>query len=123
MTTTPNVQAPHVVASQSQKEVTINEATDRLDNAMNAEVELDFTGGDVALTDDDFNANGVFKCVNAGAAQNLDLPARPRKLWVRNASGQTITVRVTGGGGASVAVADGENRTLYSDATDVVDFT
>jgi hypothetical protein len=42
---------------------------------------------------------------------------------VRNASGQTITVRVAGGGGTSVAVADGENRTLYSDAADVVDFT
>lgn len=123
MTQSPNIQAPHVVPGQNDKETTINAATDQLDNAINRQVDVDFTSGDVTLADADFNENGVLRCLNAAAPQTLDLPARSRVLWVRNASGQTITVQVTGGGGASVAVADAANRTLYCDGTDVIDFT
>ena len=43
--TSPNLAAPHVAAAQNQKEVTINDATDALDLAMTATLELDCSAG------------------------------------------------------------------------------
>jgi hypothetical protein len=122
MTTSPNIQAPHITANQNQKEVTANAATDHLDNAANRELTLDFAAGDVTLSDDQFNRNAVFRCTNATAGVILNLAARSRMMFIRNASGQQVTVRVTGGAGAGVAVADATNRIVYCDGADVVEF-
>jgi hypothetical protein len=47
----PNLAITHVAAAQNQKEVTINDAIDALDRAMGDVLVVDFTAGNVTLTD------------------------------------------------------------------------
>lgn len=51
------------------------------------------------------------------SAANLTIPSRERKLLVYNTTGQTITVKTSGGTG--VGVPNGYAALLYCDATDV----
>jgi hypothetical protein len=118
---TPNLGITEVLESQSNKVVTINEAIVALDNAGNASSDVDTAaGGTIAVAAAVFNRAVVLALTGAPAgAYNLEVPANERLFAVDNQSGQTATVQVTGGGGASVDVADGEQLLLHSDATDV----
>lgn len=46
----PNLAIPHVVAAQAQKEVTINDAVDRLDRAVTEVLTVDLDPGDLAAS-------------------------------------------------------------------------
>jgi hypothetical protein len=118
---TSNLAVTEVVASQNNKEVTINDAFEKLDQATQGELDTDATaGGSVVLSAANFT--GFFMHLlsgSPGAGFTFDVPASKRFFAIRNTSGQTATVQVTGGGGASEAVADGEMALLYSDGADI----
>ena len=55
----PNLAVTHVAAAQNQKEVTINDAVDALDNAMNRALSLAMADANQALSVDQTNRNGL----------------------------------------------------------------
>jgi len=122
---TPNLAIVELVASQNQKEVTVNNALAQIDEATQGELDTDATaGGSLSLTAGDYT--GYFMHLlsgTPGAGFTLNVPATKRFFAIRNTSGQTATVQVTGGGGLSVAVATGELALLVSDGADVRAFS
>lgn len=119
MTDTPNLAIPHVAASQNQKEATINDALDRLDNAVNAVTEIAVTGT-VNLTAEQFAAGGVVRLTGTpGLAFTVNVPATSRLFALQNQTDAAATVQVTGGAGESVEVAADAASILLSDGADI----
>lgn len=119
MAESPNLAIDHVAASQNQKEVTINDAIDRLDNAYNAFTSIDMTS-DVTLTVDAFTSSFLFKLTGTPTATvTLNIPANRRMFGLQNTTGQSVIVQVVGGAGQSYSLYVGQNTVLYCDAADV----
>ena len=55
----PNLAVTHVAAAQNQKEVTINDAVDALDNAMNRALSVAMADADLTLTTSQANRHGL----------------------------------------------------------------
>ena len=120
---TPNLAIPHIAAAQNQKEVTANDAFDRLDEAITGRLTIDFAAGDVTLTASQYRRHVVFAATNVASGRELVLPALRRVIVVDNAAGAadlvirqeatTVTVpagasqllHTTGSAGGLVAVA------------------
>lgn len=118
---TPNLNITEVTASQNQKEVTINNGLTKLDRATQDVILVDCTSGDQTVSATNFTENFLLSLGGTpGAAFDLNVPATKRAFAVYNVSGETATVQVTGGGGASVDVDDGKALVCYSDGTDVI---
>lgn len=123
MTDTPNLGITHIEQSQSQKEVTANEAFDELDQATQDTVDIDCSaGGTITVSFDDFRLNQRLHLTGTPAgAFTLAIPTKKRKFLVHNESGQTATVDTgVSGGTLTVDVADTDIAELYSDGTDVI---
>jgi hypothetical protein len=73
--TTPNLAIPHIAASQNQKEVTANDAFDRLDEAITGRLQLDFASGDVTLSASQLRRHVAFAAANV-------TPGRELVAWV-----------------------------------------
>jgi hypothetical protein len=115
----PNLAIPHILQSQAQKEVTANEAFDRLDEALNDRATIDVSAGNSAVSAEDFRRNVLLVLTGTPAAPlDLTVPASKRLFIVENASGQDVTV--TTGAGAQVILTGGQRRLLYGDGTNVV---
>lgn len=124
MATSPNLGITHLTQAQSQKHVTVNTAIDALDDAISAlhSQALD-DDGDTTLAEADFQSHQLFDLTGAlTAVENLNLPTTTSRVFLMRDSstgGFQVTVQVTGGGGASVAIENGTWYWLYSDGTDV----
>lgn len=122
MPTSALLQITQVSASQSQKEVTINNAFDALEQASNATLACDYAGAaaDKVLSVTQFTRNFIFKCTNANAAAKLVVPqtvsALPtsRIYAVRNETGYPITVTTNAVGANTVLVPDLATRLIYT---------
>lgn len=109
-----------VVASQNQKEFTINNALEALDQAMNGGATALTITGNTTVTAAQLRAGFVIRLNGTpGAGFDLNIPAQRRFFAVHNKSGQTATVKL---GAGSIAVANDARTLFYSDATDVFDF-
>ncbi|MBX6323947.1 MAG: hypothetical protein IRY94_19190, partial [Rhodospirillaceae bacterium] len=105
---TPNLAITHVAASQNQKEVTINDALDRLDMAMNDTTDIDCTGGDTVIAATDWRENFLLRLVGSPAdAFTVTVPDGKRVAAVHNKTGRTATLRTTNPG-STVALRPGE---------------
>lgn len=127
-----------VLTGQSQKEVTFNQAVNDLALAGNDFREIAIEDGvqaEITSVDDVdennryiFDRNFFFDLINGGAAPagafTVNLPATRRLFCIRNNTAQEATIQVDPGNdgpdGAVVAIAAGENSTLYSTGTDVI---
>ena len=89
---TPNLAIPHIAAAQNQKEVTANDAFDRLDEAITGRLQLDFAAGDVTLTASQFRRHVAFAAINVVSGRELLLPAMRRLFLVDNGAGATALV-------------------------------
>ncbi|WP_337875605.1 hypothetical protein [Elioraea sp.] len=117
----PNLSITHVAAAQNQKEVTINDAVDALDNAMNRALSLAMADSNVTLTADQANRNGLVVLTGAlTAPRTVTLPANHRRLALRNATigGFAVTAKYPCGG-ATVAVLPETTALLQGDGTDL----
>lgn len=125
-----------VEASQSQKEVTINEALNALAVASNSSVTIlvaDVTSLQIESVAPDyvFDRSVVFELVPDGtppsAAFTVELPATERLFVVRNLTAQDATIEVDpdsdGADGTTVTIPAGETRILFSNGLDVVDLS
>lgn len=117
--TSPNLAAPHVAASQNQKEVTINDATDALDLAITASLSLDCSaGGTVSVTTTQAQRNVRLALTGTPAAAfSLQLPAVPRILAVANGTGAAVTVK--NATGATVDVPAGKQAFVHASGNGV----
>lgn len=119
MPTTPILAIEQVSASQNQKEVTINDAIEALENATNRKLAVSFaSSATVTLSDSQITRNFLFEATGATAAATLRVPNTVngsnlnRIFAVRNASGQSLTVKFVSGVGTTVVIPDGETRLL-----------
>lgn len=121
---TPNLAIPAISSSQSQKEVTSNEADDWLDEATQDTIDIVTTaGGTIPLTTDEFRKNFLIRLTGTPAgAFNIDVPDGKRTFAIENVSGKTATID-TVTGGATVVVADGAVVEISSKGTDLVQRT
>ena len=117
----PNLAVPHVAAAQNQKEVTINDAIDALDNSINRTLTLEMADEDLTLTSDQANRNGLIILAGSLTAERIvTLPANHRRLAIRNATNGSQQIRVKyPGNGAEVIIAVGEVALVQGDGSDL----
>lgn len=122
MPTSPLLGITQLTPNQTGKETTINTAINALEAATNATLAVNVSAGNVTLSASQFTSNFLFKATGpAAAARILNIPAQvngvnvQRLFAVRNASGQQLTVQVTGAPGTIVIIPDTESRLLDVD--------
>ncbi len=121
--TTSTLGIPQVAASQNNKEVTINEADQSLENLVSLTRSIPVTAS-FALSSTDFRSAIRLNLTGTPVASfNVRLPAASRMFIVRNSSGQSATIGVdpSGGGflGTTVTIPDGGQSLIISDGIDV----
>ncbi|GIX11749.1 hypothetical protein [Elioraea sp.] len=117
----PNLSITHVAAAQNQKEVTINDAVDALDNAMNRALSLVMADANVTLTATQANRNGLIVLTGTlTASRILTLPANHRRLAIRNATsgGQEVRAKYAGSG-AEVIIVPGATVLVQGNGSDL----
>jgi hypothetical protein len=112
---TPNLNITHIAAAQTQKEVTANAAFDGLDKALCDQLAVDFTSGNVTLTDAQFRSAIAFRATNLSVDRTLTVPAIKRLFYVNNVDG--LAALTVGRGTTTVDVPIGEGRLFYTDGT------
>ncbi|MGB5950246.1 MAG: hypothetical protein WBG82_13070 [Parvibaculum sp.] len=108
-------------AERSAQEVTINDAVDALDNAMNRALSLAMADANQALSVDQTNRNGLIVLTGTlTASRTLTLPANHRRLAIRNATsgGQDVRARHAGVG-AEVAIVPGATVLVQGNGSDL----
>jgi hypothetical protein len=111
----PNLAITHVAAAQNQKEVTINDAVDALDAATQGLLSVDFTAGNVTLSDAQFRGASVFRAAGVSVARDLTVPAIKRMFAVDNGAGSsTLTIKR---GSNAIALDAGTAVLAYTDGT------
>jgi hypothetical protein len=86
-----------VVASQNQKEVTINQALEDLDTAGNSRLAVDVLAGNVTLTATEFTRNFMIEATGApGVSRTLYVPVTARFFAVQNSSDSDLVVSIVG---------------------------
>jgi hypothetical protein len=117
----PNLAVTHVAAAQNQKEVTINDAVDALDNAMNRALSLAMADANLTLTSAQANHNGLIVLTGTlTAARVLTLPTNHRRLAIRNATGGGQEVRAKyAGSGAEVIIVPSATVLVQGNGSDL----
>lgn len=113
-----NLNLPQMTAGQSNKHVTSNDGDEAIDKAITESEILDFTAGNITLTDAQLRENFLFECNNVAAARDLTLPATVIKRFfsVTNQADETFNVTVKKGS-ASVVVTPGDTTIMYTDGS------
>ena len=109
---------PQMTAGQGGKHITSNDGDEALDKAITEAEVLDFTSGNITLTDAQLRENFLFECDNVAAARDLVLPTTAIKRFfaVNVQSDETFDVTVKKGTTAIVVTA-GDNTTFYTNGT------
>mgnify|MGYP001371987779 CR=1 FL=1 len=122
---TPNLAIPHIAASQNQKEVTANDAFDRLDEAICGLAAISLTGqaSPLVLSPATALRSAVLQldATHPGGSFDVVVPSNRKPYTVRNLSGGVVTLRTAAGSG--VSVADAQVKLLYVDGSDVLDLS
>ena len=104
----PNLAITHVAAAQNQKEVTVNDAIDKLDLASNDTVDIDCSAGNTTVIAADYRENFLLRLTGTPAADfTLTLPDGKRVAAFHNTTAKAATVR-TATLGATVTLRAGE---------------
>jgi hypothetical protein len=116
----PNLAITHVAAAQNQKEVTVNDAIDKLDLASNDTVDIDCSGGNTAVSASDYRENFLLRLTGTPAADfTLTLREGKRVAAIHNTTAKAVTVR-TATLGSTVALRSGELSIVGSRGTSLV---
>jgi len=110
-----------IASNQAQKEITANEAFERLAGAAAEKLAVAMSDADVTLTSAQALANLSFECTGVLTADRALIVPAARKFYdVANqtAGGFMVTVRTASGSG--VAIAAGDEQILRCDGTGIV---
>ena len=110
-----NLNLAQITAAQTNKHVTSNTADGQLDAAITETLSVDFTSGNVSLTDPQFRGAFAFIAANLSAPRNLTVPAIKRFFFVNNAAGTAILSIVRGT--TTLEVEAGSNGLFYTDGS------
>src|SRR5262245_60000708 len=117
MPTSPNLGITHVEQNQTNKEVTIDEAIDLLDQAMTDTVDIDVTSGNATVSADDYAENIRLKITGATTGgRTVTLPQSKRLILIVSDSGNTQSVSIVRGS-TSISLAAGAMGFFYTDGT------
>jgi hypothetical protein len=127
MANTPRLNIPEVGATQNNKTITINNAINALEQAMNAALAVAVTGsGPASVTETELVRNALFRLQGSTSGNfNFNVPstvnsvASTRLFAVRNETAHIATVKASTGAGASVTLAAGKQGFFYIDDEDV----
>jgi hypothetical protein len=111
-----NLNITALTASQNNKEVTVNDATEALDAALTEILTSDFTSADVTLTDAQLRENVAHLLDNVTVARVFTVPAIKHMFIVIGGTGNTNTVTVTRGITTEDIVTD-DVKLMYTDGT------
>jgi len=118
MVDTPNLEITEVATGQNQKEATINNAINDLENALTDTVDIDVSAGDVTVTDDQGHDNIVLDVINATAATRIiTVPQFKRLFVVHSDSGNTQSITVRRGTTDITGLTSGQTRIFYTDGS------
>ncbi|HEX4499866.1 MAG TPA: hypothetical protein VH187_01665 [Scandinavium sp.] len=119
MSGTPNLSLGHLLASQSQKDVTVNQSLDGLDQAVAGTTSLDVSaGGTFTLTSAQWLNLRLLLTGTPSATVTIRLPINKKSYIVDNHCGQTATVGYTSG--TTVNVSASTMAWLYFDGTNAL---
>src|SRR6185312_11211198 len=117
MPTTDNLDITELADNQTQKELTINTALNKLDNATQGTLVPSFSGNACTLTTAQFKSKVRFKCGGAfSAAATLTVPLSNRLFLVDNLD-PTYALTVKGVTGTTVGVPPGYMALIHADAS------
>ena len=116
MTTTPNLLLAHIVASQSQKEVTANAAFDGLDQALCQPSVIAMTDANLALTDTQMLGNIFLSFTGTlTAARTITIPSHAKLIMIENDTTGGYALNVQLPSGTPIAFNSGDLKLLYCD--------
>ena len=116
----PNLDITHVAAAQNQKEVTVNDAIDKLDLASNDTVDIDCSAGNTAVSAADYRENFLLRLTGTPAADfTLTLPDGKRVVAIHNTTAKAATLQ-TATLAATVTLRAGELSIVGSRGTNLV---
>lgn len=119
---TPNLGIAHIAAAQTQKEVTANDAFDKLEEAMCDSLSKAMADANQTLTTVEAFENLLIICTGAlTGAKDLVVPAAKKAYIIKNnaTGGFAVTCKTPSGTGVAVGPSDGYVH-LYCDGTNVV---
>lgn len=116
MTTTTNLGITELTSAQNNKEVTINDALEALDQGTQGTKAHTITGN-TTVSAADFTGFFSHQLSGSPAAFNFTVPLTKRLFRVANATGVMATVK--GATGATVALQTGSEALLFCDGTDI----
>jgi len=109
----------HVTVGQSNKEVTINDAFDILDNAQNRVLSKAITG-DVTLTNTEFLEYGLLELTGTpGSGFVVRVPNIARRWAVLNTTDAAATIEVLDAGTDAAVIGIGTLALMHTDGADV----
>jgi hypothetical protein len=112
---TDNLSLPTVAASQTQKEVTINAATQQLSAVVADWLDIDMTSAGHTLSAAEFTGYAGFKTTNNSVSRTLTIPATKRALFfVNNTGSATLSIAV---GSTTLTLATGSIALFQTDGT------
>jgi len=123
---TDHLQIPDISATQNQKEVTANEATNLLDRALNQISQVAVSAGDNALSTTNTRENMVLELTGTpGGAVAVQMPDTNERLMViYNNSDSEVTVENSASGGTgNPVISVGEASLFHYDGVDFLDLT
>jgi hypothetical protein len=113
MAISPILAIPLTAPTQTDKTTTMNDGVVQLEAALQDQIVVDLSAGDVTLTVAQYTRYQFFVCTGAAVARRLINPLSKRMFVVRNAG--TATVTVGGSTGSTVAVSAGNGTVLQCD--------
>lgn len=119
MATTDNLGVVEVATNQTAKEVTLNNALNKLDNATQGRLAVNFTANARTLSATEFTNAVMFVCAGLTGAAVLTVPLTKR-LFVVDTASQPYGVTVKGPTGSGVFLSGGSRAQLYCDGTNVL---
>lgn len=90
-----NLNLDQVASNQTQKEVTINDATAQLDAAITEQYSANLTSGNLTLTSAQFRGAVLFITTGNSVSRDLTFPAIKRSLFaIKNGGSATLNIKV-----------------------------
>jgi len=117
---TPILEIPQLEATSTNKETLVNDGFIAMEQATNQQRDVDFTSGNVTLTDTEFLRFYRQIATNLSVARTLFVPDNVREFHVDNTAGTAIlTVDIIASPGNSADIQIGEAFDVFSDGTDI----
>lgn len=119
----PNLSIPHLSANQTNPDVTINDAIDRLDKALADSLSVAVTTADVTLTSTEALENVYILTTGTLTADRaLIFPTNKKFYFVEHGSGGGFNITLkTAAQVGGVVLANGDRSLIYCDGTNIIE--